>query len=80
MENALLDGSLLVELEEFNATSDKFYITVPTGTPLYSYEHNELKRITFGDFQTGQTVEVWFDGPVAESYPAQARAKQILLR
>ena len=80
MDNALLDGSLLVELEEWNATSDKFYISVPTGTPLYSFNNNELKQIAFGDFQTGQTVDVWFDGPVAESYPAQARAKQILLR
>ena len=80
MDNALLDGSLLVELEEWNATSDKFYITVPTGIPLYSFNNNELKQIAFGDFQTGQTVDVWFDGPVAESYPAQARAKQILLR
>ena len=80
MENALLDGSLLVELEEPNATSDKFYVSVATGTPLYSYDNNELKQIAFGDFQTGQIVDVWFDGPVAESYPAQVRAKQILLR
>jgi len=80
VENALMDGSLLVELEEWNATSDKFYISVATGTPLYSFSNNELKQIAFGDFQTGQIVEVWFDGPVAESYPAQARAKQILLR
>jgi len=80
VDNVLMDGSLLVELEEWNNTSDKFYISVPTGTPLYSYTNNELKRITFGDFQTGQIVEVWFDGPVAESYPAQAKTKQILLR
>ena len=79
-KNALLDGSLLVELEEPNATSDKFYISVPTGAPLFSFDNNELKQIAFGDFQTGQIVDVWFDGPVAESYPAQARAKQILLR
>jgi len=80
MDNALLDGSLLIELEEWNATSDKYYISVPTGTPLYSFSNDELKQIAFGDFQTGQNVDVWFDGPVAESYPAQARAKQILLR
>ncbi|MDD4876881.1 MAG: DUF3221 domain-containing protein [Dehalococcoidales bacterium] len=80
VDNALMDGSLLVELKEWNATSDKFYIAVQTGTPLYNYNNNELKRITFGDFQIGQIVEVWFDGPVAESYPAQAKAKQILLR
>ncbi len=80
VDNALLEGSLLVQLEEWNATSDKFYITVPTGTPLYGYDNHELKQIAFGDLQTGQIVEVWFDGPVAESYPAQARAKQILLR
>lgn len=80
VDNALMDGSLLVELEEFNATSDKFYISVPAGTPIYSVNNNELKQIAFGDFQNGQIVEIWFDGPVAESYPAQAKAKQILLR
>ena len=80
VDNAFMDGALLVEMEEWNATSDKFYISVPTGTPLFSYNNNELRHIAFGDLQTGQIVEVWFDGPVAESYPAQARAKQILLR
>ena len=77
--NVLMDGTLLVELEELNATSDKFYISVPTGTLLYSFDDNESERIKFRDFQIGQVVDVWFDGPVAESYPAQAKAKQILL-
>ena len=38
-----------------------------------------LSEVTFADLQVGQTVEAWFTGPVAESYPVQAKASQIVI-
>jgi hypothetical protein len=34
---------------------------------------------SFDDLAVGQTVQVWFDGPVAESYPVQATAGSIVI-
>ncbi len=34
-------------------------------------------EVSFGSLTKGQTVGVWFDGPVAESYPAQVEAKRV---
>lgn len=34
-------------------------------------------RASAGELAVGTTVRVWFDGPVAESYPGQARAADI---
>ena len=35
---------------------------------------------TFDQILTGQRVDVWITGPVAESYPAQAAASHVLVR
>ena len=35
---------------------------------------------TFDDLAEGQTVDVWFTGAVAESYPVQATADVVLIR
>ena len=34
---------------------------------------------SFDDLAEGTTVQVWFDGPVAESYPVQATASSIVI-
>ena len=35
---------------------------------------------TFAQILTGQRVEAWITGPVAESYPAQATASHVVVR
>ena len=34
---------------------------------------------SFDDLTEGTAVQVWFDGPVAESYPVQATAGSIVI-
>jgi hypothetical protein len=34
---------------------------------------------TIAELLEGKTVDVWFDGPVAESYPVQALAKRVII-
>ena len=40
---------------------------------------NAMMEVTFADLTVGQTVEAWFTGPVAESYPVQVKTSQIVI-
>ncbi|HEY96827.1 MAG TPA: DUF3221 domain-containing protein [Dehalococcoidia bacterium] len=63
-----------------NNTSDKFMITVTDKTQIYTRINSEKdQKVGFNDFNAGQKVEVWFSGPVMESYPAQVSAGKILI-
>ncbi|MFC2004830.1 protease inhibitor I42 family protein [Chloroflexota bacterium] len=73
-------GRILVELDIPNNTSDKFWVTITNNTQLFTYNGQDQEAEDFATLSNGQTVEVWFDGPVAESYPAQVTAGQVLLR
>ena len=44
-----------------------------------STEARALMEVTFADLTVGQTVAAWFTGPVAESYPVQVKASQIVI-
>ncbi len=75
-----VDGRILVELEQPNNTSDKFWVTIEKNTSIYKYDGKQYTDAPFSSLTKGQNVEVWFDGPVAESYPAQVKAKQVVVR
>jgi len=75
-----VDGRILVELEQPNNTSDKFWVTIEKNTSIYKYDGKQYTDAPFSSLTKGQNVEVWFVGPVAESYPAQVKAKQVVVR
>jgi hypothetical protein len=75
-----VDGRIFVELEQPNNTSDKFWVTIEKNTSIYKYDGKRHTDAPFSFLAKGQNVEVWFDGPVAESYPAQVKAKQVFVR
>lgn len=50
---------------------DKASVTVVPKTPVVDASG---KRIGAGAILPGATVQVWFEGPVAESYPVQGKA------
>ncbi len=58
---------------------DKYVITVEAGTPIFRLVGKRHKEANFDDFEIRKLVHVWFDGPVAESYPMQARARQVAI-
>lgn len=45
--------------------------TVLAGAKLYHRQGSDVRRIDFSDLRVGQRVEVWMEGPIAESYPEQ---------
>ena len=58
---------------------DKAVVRVESDTRILLQAGNAMMEVTFGDLMVGQTVEAWFTGPVAESYPVQAKASQIVI-
>lgn len=75
-----LVGSILVEGQvEAGTTFDKATIAVTAKTRIFEQTAQERRPATFDALQMGRTVEAWFDGPVAESYPVQATASDIVI-
>jgi hypothetical protein len=73
-------GSILIEGQLENDTSfDKAAVTITAQTRIFERVGQERRPTTFEALQVGQQVEAWFDGPVAESYPVQARASDVLI-
>jgi hypothetical protein len=58
---------------------DKYVITVRDSTSLFRQDGDKYTEISFDDLEKRQTVRVWFDGPVMESFPMQATALQIVV-
>lgn len=56
----------------------KAMVTVDRTTRIFHASPNETRQLA--DLLPGATVSVWFDGPVAESYPLQAKAGTLLIQ
>lgn len=73
-------GSILIEgsLEE-DTEFDRASVTLMADTRIYEQLGEEVVEAAFSDLQVGQRVQAVFTGPVAESYPVQATAAEILI-
>jgi hypothetical protein len=73
-------GSILIEGELGRGMPfDRASVTIREGTSIYDDRARELVEARFEDLEVGQRVQAVFTGPVAESYPVQATASQILI-
>ncbi|MCU0271085.1 MAG: YobA family protein [Acidimicrobiales bacterium] len=76
-------GTILVEAEpgaQTGVLGDKASLTVTTATAIGVCGPTDARIPgSFEDVTVGQTVLVWSDGPVAESYPVQATANALAL-
>jgi beta-N-acetylhexosaminidase len=59
------------------AGSAKALVTIDSATRIFRANSSLSPKVE--DLLPGATVSVWFDGPVAESYPVQARAGTLLI-
>lgn len=70
-------GSIRVEEQPTQLSgSAKAVATVTQGTVVLRGVSDQRD---FNDLRVGQWVRVWFDGPVMESYPVQAKAGTIVI-
>lgn len=58
---------------------DKAVVTLTSATRLYQREPYGRSLVPLESLRLGDKVEVRFAGPVAESYPVQARAAEVLI-
>lgn len=58
--------------------SPKALVTVDRSTRIFHADPDTAAQLE--DLVVGATISVWFDGPVAESYPLQARAGTLLIQ
>jgi hypothetical protein len=70
-------ATILVEGEiEADTSYDKASVRIDGETEIVGADGEEL---SVDDLEEGQTVEAWFEGPVAESYPVQAYAAKVVV-
>jgi inhibitor of cysteine peptidase len=62
-----------------NNQSDKLIIKMTDRTTIFNQIDGRKDEVQFASLLSGQKVEIWFSGPVMESYPAQVSAKKILI-
>lgn len=73
-------GSIRIEERpDEEAGSPKFQATVDRRTEIFRRDGAVTDRASFDDLRQGAIVEAWFDGPVRETYPAQATAAVIVI-
>ena len=73
-------GSVRIEgTVEKDTTVDKAATRITAQTKILKLENGKKTAQTFNDLKVGQSVEATFTGPVAESYPVQATAGEIII-
>jgi hypothetical protein len=73
-------GSVRVEGVKTRDTNvDKAVMRVMDRTRLFKMEDGKKVEAKFEDLKVGQTVEGTFSGPVAESYPVQGTAAELVI-
>ena len=74
-------GTVLVEEEPAEPSGDsKISFTIGRDTTLLSESSGSAGPLSFADLSEGMAVTAWADGPIMESYPAQATAAAIVVR
>ena len=79
---SVVDGSrritMLVEAVPSDVSgSPKALVTVDRSTRIFHANAKLTPKVE--DLLPGTTVSIWFEGPVAESYPVQGRAGTLLI-
>jgi Protein of unknown function (DUF3221) len=78
--NDKLLGTIMIEgVKEANTNFDKASARVTNETRIFDRRGKERKPASFDTLKTGQKVAARFVGPVAESYPVQATASEIMI-
>jgi hypothetical protein len=80
--SAMSSGRQTILVEENPAErwgSLKALTTINSTTAVMRRTAQGDRWASFADLAEGKTVQVWFEGPVAESYPVQALAKRVII-
>lgn len=71
-------GRILVE-SLADEPVDKHFVTVQEDTRVFMVEGQRYRLVSFYGLTVGDEVQLWYTGPILESFPAQATAKQVVI-
>jgi hypothetical protein len=72
-------GQISVESHADKIVS-KYVVTITDETLIFQKDGDELRPVAFEELENQQQwVQIWFTGPVLESFPEQATASQVVI-
>lgn len=71
--------TILVEESRDPNTGAKASVTIDASTRIWTVAGGTFTRVAADALRVGSSVRVWFDGPVATSYPVQGKAADVAI-
>ncbi len=71
-------GQILVE-SQADKLVDKYMVTIKDETLIFGQDGENRRQIAFEALETKQRVQIWFSGPIMESFPMQGTARQVVV-
>ncbi len=71
-------GQILVEAPADNFI-DKYMVTIKDETLIFEQNGEERRQVAFEALKIEQRVQIWFSGPILESFPMQGTAQQVVI-
>ena len=71
-------GQVLVE-SHADKIVDKYRVTVKDVTLILEQDGENRRQVAFEALETKQKVQIWFSGPIMESFPMQGTAQQVVI-
>jgi|SRR5579884_893038 len=73
------NGLVIDSTKEQGVQYSKFYAIVKAGTAVFEKQSQECRSMSFADLKIGQRVQLQSTGPVAQSFPVQLTATEIVI-
>ncbi len=71
-------GQILVE-SHADKLVDEYVVTIKDETLIFKQEGENRRQVAFETLETTQQMQIWFSGPILESFPVQGTAQQIVV-
>ena len=71
-------GQILVE-SQVEKVIDRYRITIKDETLIFEQDGENRRQVAFKALETKQQVQIWFSGPIMESFPMQGTAQQVVI-
>ena len=71
-------GQFLVE-SHIDKLVDKYMVTIKDKTLIFEQDGENRRQVAFEALETKQRVQIWFTGPIMESFPMQGTAQQVVI-
>ena len=71
-------GQIMVE-DQSDKLVDKYLVTIKDETLILQQDGENRREMDFEVLETKQQVQIWFSGPIMESFPMQGTARQVVI-